>query len=342
MSLEICIPRAIIVWTAFIFHQLYHTTDCLLFSIHPQKTIFSNHHILIVKPRQSSLSEYDIATEDISKLNLRLRVGPSQVVPNQLGLYLESSFHSDTQDPNVHVIQGTPICRYATGYFTNDCKSDKSVGYLFEGSGVDSNTDLVMYQDQIMTLHSALHSFYIHRKIIPKHHETEEKNNKRLDLLWGHEITIHSPQPWNIHISPQRNFTSWIFEPFDFNNPNPIESSFSPLAPTELGKFANDLAFDPTHDGVQSYEASSKERNQLKLVWKLEEVCVWNTNTYSDSTCVVKPVEQEKILVPVWPMVIAKYDFIIRRHTEPTEIGLEYGYHYWQAYLQKEESTKQE
>ena len=278
----------------------------------------------------------DSATEIIPNLGLRLRVGPSQVVPNQLGLYLQS----DIIEPNV-IPKGTPICRYATGYFTDDCKSDKSVGFLFEGSGSDMNTDLVMYQDRIMTLACALQLFWVHRK--QSNHSNQKIRHD--DILWGHLVTIPNEcsdkkdgiRCGTFHVSPQPQFTSWVFEPFDSErNPG---GAFSSLSPTQLGKFANDLAFDPSHDGVESYETLSTANNRLKLVWRLDEASIWDDSSFelasSNGISGITPT----VLVPAWPMVIAKYDLVVSEQ-KPMEIGLEYGYHYWQAYLGKE--AKQE
>lgn len=98
---------------------------------------------------------------------------------------------------------------------------------------------------------------------------------------------------------------------------NFIPSSDTTKASEEnLGIFANDFAFmgmkkTPTEDKYTSYE----QRNILEIIWQFE--------TDDASTEVGK-----KQLVPTFPVLIAKNDFLLENY-EPVEVGITYGFDYW-------------
>uniref|UniRef100_A0A7S2LS25 Uncharacterized protein n=1 Tax=Skeletonema marinoi TaxID=267567 RepID=A0A7S2LS25_9STRA len=193
-------------------------------------------------------------------------------------------------------LQGTPICGYARGYFADEAEEDgdKSVGFLFAGENV-ADVTAVFYNKQLMTLSDALWTVYQERG--------EEGNTDTSNLLFGHCVQISNET--GVSIQADTDFMSRIFIP-DVKE----EDKFSP---TSLGIYANDLAFDPDSNEEQYFE-NSERNNILQLVWRLAKD------------------EKTGMVVPTWPVVVTKQD-IRFLNTVPMEVGLQYGFNYWNAVL---------
>ena len=146
-----------------------------------------------------------------------------------------------------------------------------------------------------MTLSDALWTVYRER--------CEEGNTDTSNLLFGHCVQISNET--GVSIQADTDFMSRIFIP-DVKE----EDKFSP---TSLGIYANDLAFDPDSNEEQYFE-NSERNNILQLVWRLAKD------------------EKTGMVVPTWPVVVTKQD-IRFLNTVPMEVGLQYGFNYWNAVL---------
>jgi hypothetical protein len=106
-----------------------------------------------------------------------------------------------------------------------------------------------------------------------------------------------------VSIKADKDFLSRIFIP-DVKE----EEKFSA---TSLGIYANDLAYDPDSNEEQYFE-NSERNNILQLVWRLAKD------------------EKNGMVVPTWPVVVTRQDVRLL-NTVPMEVGLQYGFNYWNA-----------
>eukprot|EP00960_Hanusia_phi_P037782 753111-Hanusia_phi.AAC.3 len=95
----------------------------------------------------------------------------------------------------------------------------------------------------------------------------------------------------------------------------PLEDG-GPAGPTNFGMFANDLAFE---QGIsQEKYASNTNKNILQLVWRMAV--------------------QEGKLAPTWPVVFLNQPVCLQ-NAEPMEIGLTYGWRYWENLQSKGDAS---
>eukprot|EP00984_Skeletonema_dohrnii_P030594 scaffold22203_cov78-Skeletonema_dohrnii-CCMP3373.AAC.1 len=239
------------------------------------------------------------------ELALQVLVAPSFVAPGK-GLFL--CIYDDIDDDGgdaeeigaveeIIIPQGTPICGYARGYFADEAEEDgdKSVGFLFAGENV-ADVTAVFYNKQLMTLSDALWTVYQER--------CEEGNTDTSNLLFGHCVQISNER--QVSIQADKDFMSRIFIP--------DVKEGDKFSPTSLGIYANDLAFDPDSNEEQYFE-NSERNNILQLVWRLAKD------------------EKTGMVVPTWPVVVTKQDIRLL-NTVPMEVGLQYGFKYWNAVSQ--------
>lgn len=234
----------------------------------------------------------------VGELALNVLAGPS-LVANGRGLFL--SIYDDMDDSSevsgdveeIIIPQGTPLCGYARGYFSDKQEGDKSVGFLFAEDS--SGETAVFYNKELMTLGDALWLVHEQRRA-----EGNLGNTK--DLLFGHFVDMNA-KTGRIKLKHDKEFHSRIFIP-------EIKEK-DQFTATSLGIYANDLAYDPDSDEAQ-YLENSKNNNILQLVWRLARE------------------EKSGMLVPTWPVVITRTDVRLL-NTVPMEVGLQYGYNYWDA-----------
>jgi len=229
----------------------------------------------------------------VGDLSLQVSVAKSLVSKGR-GLFL--CIYDEEEDPEsvveeIRIPQGTPICGYARGYFSDKSDGDKSVVFMFEEHS--ANTTAVFYNQKLMTLGDALLANYKAR--------SDEEQGKPL-LLFGHHIEIDAENDV-VTVKPDEEFSSRIFIP-DAKE----EEEFTAPA---LGVYANDLAYDPDSKEEQYFE-NSERNNILQLVWRLAKD------------------EKTEMVVPTWPVVVVKQDVRLL-NTVPMEVGLQYGFNYWDA-----------
>jgi len=231
----------------------------------------------------------------VGELALQVLVASSLVAPGK-GLFL--CIYDDIDDDGgaveeIIIPQGTPICGYARGYFADEEVGDKSVGFLFSAEN-SADVTAVFYNKQLMTLGDAIWSVYQER--------CEEGNTDTSNLLFGHSVEI-DVETSSVSIKADKDFLSRIFIP-DVKE----EEKFSA---TSLGIYANDLAYDPDSNEEQYFE-NSERNNILQLVWRLAKD------------------EKNGMVVPTWPVVMTRQDVRLL-NTVPMEVGLQYGFNYWNA-----------
>jgi hypothetical protein len=261
----------------------------------------------------------------VSELALNVLAGPS-LVSNDRGLFL--CIYDDIDDSDSDMLdvlngdvgaveeiiipQGTPLCGYARGYFASEGMGDKSVGFLFAGDGAEETA--VFFNKELVTLGDALWSVYEQRCSEggsgSGNSENEMENENCKDLLFGHIVDLDK-DTGKVTVKQDDDFTSRIFVP-----EVDMENRFSA---TSLGIYANDLAYDPDSNELEYFE-NSENNNILQLVWRLARD------------------EKGGNLVPTWPVVIAKKDLRLL-NSVPMEVGLQYGYNYWDA-VRKEGVSK--
>ena len=168
------------------------------------------------------------------------------------------------------------------------------MGFLF--SGDNSTETAVFYNKELMTLGDALLTVYQER--------CEEGNTDTSNLLFGHAVQIDT-ETGSVSITADEDFLSRIFIP-DVKE----EDAFSA---TSLGIYANDLAYDPDSDELQYFE-NSERNNILQLAWRLAKD------------------EKNGMVVPTWPVVMTRQDVRLL-NTVPMEVGLQYGFNYWNAVM---------
>eukprot|EP00667_Euglena_gracilis_P011024 EG_transcript_11240 len=103
----------------------------------------------------------------------------------------------------------------------------------------------------------------------------------------------------------------------------PTEPPLAEVGVTSLGMFANDLAFLNLDPEEELYASLSGLRNVLELVWRVE----WDA--------------EAKRLAPSWPVVIMAREVAFKnRHA--MEVGVRYGWRYWQSALADPRESKAE
>lgn len=230
----------------------------------------------------------------VGELALQLLVGSSKVASGY-GLYVSlDDSDDDGAVEEVVLPQGTPLCGYARGYFSDKATGDKSVFFSFQEG--NSGNKAVFYNKQLVSLSDAVRSL-IREKYID---ESKILNEWIGNILWAHFVKVGVNE---VIVKPDDSFKSIIFIP-DIDD----ENSFGA---TSIGVYANDLAFDP--DATQDdYDTISNSNNILQLIWRLAKD------------------ENREMLVPTWPVVVAKNDCRFL-NSIPMEVGLQYGYKYWEA-----------
>lgn len=147
-----------------------------------------------------------------------------------------------------------------------------------------------------MTLGDALWTVYQER--------CEKGNPDTSNLLFGHHVEI-AKETGSVSINADKEFLSRIFIP-DVKE----EDKF---AATSLGIYANDCAYDPDSNEEKYFE-NSERNNVLQLVWRLAKD------------------EKNGMVVPTWPVVVTRQDIRLL-NTVPMEVGLQYGFNYWDAVI---------
>lgn len=251
----------------------------------------------------------------ISESALHVLVGPSLVSPGRglfLSLYNDMDEEEDVDtDVDVNMItsdiveevvipQGTPLCGYARGVFSSEESGDKSVGFLF------SQDTPIFYEKQLMGIGDAIQLVQQSYEEEEEGEEKQSSSNNNKQLLWGHIVDIDETSGEMKSIRPDQDFATRIFTPDSDENENEF-------AATCLGMYANDLAYDPDITQKEKYIQKSNENNILQLIWRLAK----DTQT--------------GMLVPTWPVVVAKKDFRLC-NTVPMEVGLQYGFEYWNSF----------
>jgi hypothetical protein len=94
------------------------------------------------------------------------------------------------------------------------------------------------------------------------------------------------------------------------------------FSPQEIGVLANDLGFTGIDTTQESYEARNDEFNILELVWRL-----------------VSSEEDATLLIPTYPVVMTSRDILLSNDM-PMEVGLQYGFRYWQQTILKQQKEK--
>jgi hypothetical protein len=123
-------------------------------------------------------------------------------------------------------------------------------------------------------------------------------NNAR-DLLEGHLLYFDDD---GIQITKCPDYAKTRFVPFEQE------------MPTNYASYANDMAFDIKHTNSESLYRQNYDKNCFMLVWKLQLI-------FKNS----KPT-----LVPLNPVLVSKKS-IIFDSVDPIEVGLGYGWDYWNA-----------
>lgn len=242
----------------------------------------------------------------VENLHLNVLAGPSLVargrglflcIYNELDVDETDDEEEDETVEEVIIPQGTPLCGYSRGYFSDAETGDKSVFFRFQEQSVHDTA--VFYNQQLMTVVDAIWYSFEERC------KGDNKLPKEDDILFGHIVKIDHVNR-QITVRADDQFFSRIFIP-ESNHDDGVQFSAA-----YLGVYANDLAYDPDSTREEYYKNSEKN-NILQLVWRLAKD------------------EKSGMLVPTWPVVVAKKDIRLV-NTVPMEVGLEYGFQYWDAY----------
>lgn len=238
-----------------------------------------------------------IAGIDIDELGLLVMVGPS-LVCDGFGIFMACSDDIDT----VTLPGGTTICGYSKGIFANYTDGDKTVNYLFSDPEQG-----VIFEKELMTLSNAI-------EIV--HNRNNHSNINH--ILLGHNVIInklnslsnmtvtYDPSNQNRYFIPNDPFINNENKPDSENNEltnDLIEETIINIGPTNLGIFANDIAYKKDQNmTLDSYLLNANNSNILELVWRLEE--------------------KNNKLVPTWPVVILSKDVIFTNKEFPIEAGI--------------------
>lgn len=259
-----------------------HKSACGLIRI--KHTIWmsqSDAEIPLLSPYEGPLGTLDSMETGFSleELGLELMVGKSKVGEGR-GLFI--SVAEDVEEAILP--QGTVLCGYSKGTFAKEAADDKTVGFLLG----DLNT-VVIFNKQLLPLVEVI-----------------EANGPQVQnlttIVQGHLLFKNESEPYNkIKLMPDPNHGGNYYF---------IPSTSEGIGITNIGMYANDLAYNSAVNNEKEYRESSDSKNILMLVWRLEL--------------------DNQMLRPTWPVVMLKQDVFLTNH-EPMEIGIQYSWNYWEA-----------
>ena len=121
------------------------------------------------------------------------------------------------------------------------------------------------------------------------------------NILEGHKVSLGTNG--QLKIQPKLFYDKKTFYPREVDN----EVNF--------GMYANDLAFEVGNTNEEQYE-ERHEKNCLRLIWRMGK-------------------NEQDTYYPIMPVVITTRDLTLNNN-EPIEIGLSYGYQYWNSWMLKQ------
>ena len=253
---------------------------------------------------------YSSNVDDVPGLNLM--IGPSS-----LGYGLATYLAIDADMDICNVPKGTRICEYGKGRLVCEDKShgDKTVCYFF-----DTADAFVFYNDKATPLVDCI------LDALGEEINADILNN----VLVGHRLSSIDDL---IQVIPDPLYTDRFYIPSE------IEGTEDKINKDCLGVYANDLAYQQgiTRNEEDYLNASegSQGSNILALMWKLVKMDPSaysrssgsdNINSISDSSLM--------ILAPKHPVLVTQRSVAFTNKL-PMEVGLHYGFKYWQSDITK-------
>lgn len=233
----------------------------------------------------SSLDDMEVGFS-LEELGINAMVGPATCGHGR-GLFL--NVQEDVEQSLLPT--GTVICGYGKGTFHAASIGDKTVAYRFMRL-----TTPVIFDKQIMYLYEALYS-------------VTDKVTDFAHAVAGHYLEVDEMDSSNvtIHADASNGYKHYFV-------PDP---SGDQLSIVNLGKMANDLAYDAScAQTKEQYEANARN-NAVLLVWRMEL--------------------QGGQLVPSWPVLATGRDLLLT-NKQPMEVGAHYSWSYWEAQNRKKSS----
>ena len=262
-----------------------------------------------------------IAGVENEELGLHVMVGQSTLGNGAAGLGVFVAVSDGVQETSIK--QGQPVIGYSKGTFIDNSESagDKTVAWYFTGVN-----QAIFFEKELMTLRDAL-------GIISDRHELQDMSHAVL----GHTLHLEEDRK-NLAIRASESFTMRYFVPYEVAaqlsdgidaeegklTSIPPEDIYYGIEASNMGMYCNDLAYYPGID-EKSYISASDEKNVLALVWRLKD--------------------EDGVLFPTWPVVVAKRDITFNNQDQCFEVGLGYNWKYWSAYelkLAQEQEQEQE
>lgn len=266
-------------------------------------------------PYQGPISAINkmVAGISLDRYGLELLVGPSTIPTAGLGLYIRNKNASP-----VFLARGSPVCGYSSGgIWADEATGVFAVHYYFTAihNGVIMDND----DGDLMPLFEAI------TRVLDSHPATPPR--ALTDLVDGHKLELLSGVGKPSSIGDSIAITCGT-KRFFIPDPPPIFSA-SPAAfawmqdHSNLGMFANDFGYYHGLRDKEAYNESSDQGNRgniLQIAWRMEE--------------------REGRLMPLYPCLVTSRDFLFQNQ-EPMEIGLKYGWQYWNSDDEDDEGVEQ-
>jgi hypothetical protein len=234
---------------------------------------------------------------ELAELGFDIAVGPSMIVPGQLGLYGRCSYGIDS----VSLPECTLLCGYSkSGVFRSFNVGDRTVGF-----SLTTGNTAVFFDRELMEVQDALAK------------AATDCGHGACGLA-GHELSLScvSDLGETLTIHPSESSFERYFCPEDvYHNDGTLSINVQ-----NFGQYCNDLAWNQLSPPLclDEYMERSSDQNCVQLVWRLE---------YDpESSC----------LVPPWPVSVLSRD-VRFENREFMELGTRYGWNYWQATVQIED-----
>lgn len=278
-------------------------------TISPLSKILSKRNLLTKRNSQEHDHDDNI---DRTMNNIEAYVGP-------IGSLLDMEGGIAIAEIALHVLTGPSLVAPGRGLFLSIYNEDEESEDIVEEVVIPQGTPLCGYARGHFASEEAGDKSvgFVFTKDAPVFYEKQlmgisEAIQTANSNLWGHRIVTDDISGEILSITPDEKFNSRIFIPDKEENENEF-------AATCLGVYANDLAFDPDAD-EEKYLETSDQNNILQLIWRLAKD------------------EKNGNLVPTWPVVVAKKDLRLV-NTVPMEVGLQYGFRYWEYHQKINETT---
>lgn len=241
-----------------------------------------------------------ITSFNLPHLAIDVAIAPSTVAPQGLGLFVRVADH--VAEEGVMLPHMTVLAGYSRpGVFNMTDSGDRAVLFI-----VPSLQTPVVYNEEVVQLVSALNA----AAVVAQNGTCTILSHKMEPIMSDDGVYTGE-----VKISPEFQMFFIPAEVHNVKDEITIES---------VGQYANDLAWSNSKPPSSSddYAQRSAATNIIEMVWRVEYDSDLNG------------------LKPMWPVIVLNKDVAFTNKKDFMEIGLQYGWSYWQTILERAKAAE--